>query len=50
MKIDFIRQRNAEANLYFIFKLIGWKIEGSFPLEIKKYIAAVAPHTSNGIL
>src|SRR5258706_1331720 len=30
-----------------IFKLIGWKIEGSFPLEIKKYIAAVAPHTSN---
>ena len=30
-----------------IFKLIGWKIEGSFPPEIKKYIAAVAPHTSN---
>lgn len=30
-----------------IFKLIGWKIEGSFPPEIKKYIVAVAPHTSN---
>ncbi|MBI1767503.1 MAG: lysophospholipid acyltransferase family protein [Bacteroidetes bacterium] len=30
-----------------IFKLIGWKIEGSFPKELRKYIAAVAPHTSN---
>src|SRR6266850_2408387 len=30
-----------------IFKLIGWKIEGSFPLKIKKYIVSVAPHTSN---
>lgn len=30
-----------------IFKLIGWQIEGSFPSEIKKYIVAVAPHTSN---
>jgi 1-acyl-sn-glycerol-3-phosphate acyltransferase len=29
-----------------IFKLIGWKIEGSFPKELKKYIVAVAPHTS----
>ncbi len=30
-----------------IFKLIGWKIEGSFPADLKKYIIAVAPHTSN---
>jgi len=30
-----------------IFKLIGWKIEGSFPPDLKKYIIAVAPHTSN---
>lgn len=30
-----------------IFKLIGWKIEGSFPPGLKKYIIAVAPHTSN---
>jgi 1-acyl-sn-glycerol-3-phosphate acyltransferase len=30
-----------------IFKLIGWKIEGSFPSHLKKYIIAVAPHTSN---
>jgi len=31
----------------FIFKLIGWKIEGTFPTNLKKYIIAVAPHTSN---
>jgi 1-acyl-sn-glycerol-3-phosphate acyltransferase len=30
-----------------IFKLIGWKIEGTFPTNLKKYIIAVAPHTSN---
>src|SRR5260221_1557950 len=32
----------------FIFKLIGWRVEGSFPPELKKYIVAVAPRTSNG--
>lgn len=31
----------------FLFKLFGWKINGSFPPELKKYIIAVAPHTSN---
>jgi 1-acyl-sn-glycerol-3-phosphate acyltransferase len=30
-----------------IFKLMGWKTEGSFPTDIKKFIVAVAPHTSN---
>jgi 1-acyl-sn-glycerol-3-phosphate acyltransferase len=30
-----------------IFKVIGWKTEGSFPTDIKKFIVAVAPHTSN---
>lgn len=30
-----------------IFKLIGWRIEGSLPTDLKKYIIAVAPHTSN---
>jgi 1-acyl-sn-glycerol-3-phosphate acyltransferase len=30
-----------------LFKLMGWKIEGSFPVDLKKYIIAVAPHTSN---
>lgn len=31
---------------FIYFKLIGWKITGSFPKEIKKYIIIVAPHTS----
>lgn len=30
-----------------IFKLLGWRIEGDFPRHIRKYIVAVAPHTSN---
>ena len=29
-----------------IFKLMGWTFEGSFPEDLKKYIVAVAPHTS----
>lgn len=27
--------------------LMGWKIEGVFPFEIKKFIIVVAPHSSN---
>jgi 1-acyl-sn-glycerol-3-phosphate acyltransferase len=27
--------------------LICWKVEGAFPTDLKKYIIAVAPHTSN---
>ncbi|HTH57399.1 MAG TPA: lysophospholipid acyltransferase family protein [Cyclobacteriaceae bacterium] len=30
-----------------IFKLIGWNVEGSFPMDVRKFIVAVAPHTSN---
>lgn len=30
-----------------LFKIMGWKIEGDFPVTLKKYIVAVAPHTSN---
>lgn len=30
-----------------LFKILGWKIEGEFPNTLKKYIVAVAPHTSN---
>jgi len=30
-----------------LFKITGWKIVGTFPPHIKKYIIAVAPHTSN---
>lgn len=30
-----------------LFKLTGWKIRGQFPPHLTRYIAAVAPHTSN---
>ena len=30
-----------------IFKMMGWRVEGGFPRDIKKYIVSVAPHTSN---
>lgn len=30
-----------------IFKLMGWKVTGAFPNNLKKYNIAVAPHTSN---
>jgi 1-acyl-sn-glycerol-3-phosphate acyltransferase len=30
-----------------IFNLLGWKITGQFPHDLRKYIIAVAPHTSN---
>jgi 1-acyl-sn-glycerol-3-phosphate acyltransferase len=30
-----------------IFKIIGWRVEGAFPRDLKKYIVAIAPHTSN---
>lgn len=29
------------------YNLLGWRIEGNFDLNIKKYIVIVAPHTSN---
>ena len=31
----------------FLFKLYGWKLIGSVPKEIKKYVLIAAPHTSN---
>lgn len=31
----------------WLFKVFGWKIKGQFPPGLTKYIAAVAPHTSN---
>lgn len=31
----------------FFFQLLGWKVNGSFPPELKKYVVAVAPHTSS---
>jgi 1-acyl-sn-glycerol-3-phosphate acyltransferase len=39
---------NTMRRLYeLIFKLVGWKVRGHFPRGLKKYIVAVAPHTSN---
>ena len=32
---------------FFYFKIMGWKINGEFPPDLKKYIVAVAPHTSS---
>lgn len=29
------------------FKLTGWSIKGTFPKDLRKYVIAVAPHTSN---
>ncbi len=31
----------------FIVKLIGWKVTGEVPENVKKYIVIMAPHTSN---
>lgn len=31
---------------FIFFKLMGWKITGSFPEEIKKCVIIVVPHTS----
>lgn len=30
-----------------LFKIFGWTVQGSFPTQLRKYIVAVAPHTSN---
>ncbi len=31
----------------FIFYLLGWKVKGNVPEQIKKYIVLAGPHTSN---
>ncbi|MEO1050704.1 MAG: 1-acyl-sn-glycerol-3-phosphate acyltransferase [Bacteroidota bacterium] len=31
----------------FFFKRYGWHIEGYIPPDLKKYVIAIAPHTSN---
>jgi len=31
----------------FLLKVLGWKITGLFPEEVKKLIVVVVPHTSN---
>lgn len=29
-----------------IYRLLGWKIKGAFPLEVKRMVVIAAPHTS----
>lgn len=29
------------------FKIFGWRIVGTYPQELKKYVVVVGPHTSN---
>jgi 1-acyl-sn-glycerol-3-phosphate acyltransferase len=31
----------------FLFKLFGWKTKGIFPPHLRKFVIAIAPHTSN---
>ena len=33
--------------ILFLYKWKGWKIEGHLPRDLKKYVIAGAPHTSN---
>ncbi|WP_299196244.1 lysophospholipid acyltransferase family protein [uncultured Erythrobacter sp.] len=33
--------------ILFLYKWKGWKIEGSLPSNLRKYVIAGAPHTSN---
>ena len=30
---------------FILFTLLGWKIEGNFPKDLKKYVIIAAPHT-----
>lgn len=31
---------------FILYKILGWKIVGDFPRDIKKYVVIAAPHTS----
>ena len=31
----------------WLLRVLGWKLDGSIPINLKKYIIAVVPHTSN---
>ncbi|AZQ61639.1 acyltransferase [Flammeovirga pectinis] len=30
----------------WLFKLLGWKVEGALPNDVKKFVVVVGPHTS----
>ena len=42
-----VLSRIVNRIILFIYKWKGWKIEGSLPTNLKKYVIAGAPHTSN---
>ena len=42
-----ILSRIVNRIIVFIYRWNGWTIEGSLPRDIKKYVIAGAPHTSN---
>ena len=31
---------------FIFFKILGWKVKGAFPTDLKKFVLIVAPHTS----
>ena len=31
---------------FIFFKILGWKVKGALPTDLKKYVLIVAPHTS----
>jgi 1-acyl-sn-glycerol-3-phosphate acyltransferase len=45
--IEFAKRPIMPIVSKFFMKLRGWKIVGEVPKDVKKYIAVVAPHTSN---
>lgn len=42
-----ILSRIVRRIILFFYRAKGWKIEGHLPKDIKKYVIAGAPHTSN---
>jgi 1-acyl-sn-glycerol-3-phosphate acyltransferase len=45
--IDKKRNTRMKKIAIWLLKLLGWKLDGSIPVDLKKYIIAVVPHTSN---
>jgi len=35
-----------QVSKFIFYRLLGWKLLGSFPKDLKKYVIIVAPHTS----
>lgn len=37
----------SKISKFFLYNVLGWKVVGSFPKNLKKYVLIGAPHTSN---